>query len=141
MTDAPTDTDDGSDVQLTEEIVLTGADTDEAWEDATQFLQMLRTFDEATEAIQELQAEVAALNTGLDEEDAIRLIYGRTGFSLSDVRSFFGALDTIQGADERKLLKRLLADLGNDRLEGADEFLDEVERLRNKYGDATVTDE
>jgi len=139
MTDATTD-DGNDDVQLTEEVFLQDS-TEGAWEDATEFLRMLRALDQGITVIEELQSEVASLNTGLDEEDAIRLIYGRTQFSLSDVRTFFDTLDTIQGADERKLLKRLLADLGNERLEDADEFLDEVERLRKKYGDATVSDE
>lgn len=127
------------DEQITTEIKLTDSDDGE-WTDAAEFLRMLKSMDEATAVIRELQGEVAHLNTGLDEEDAIRLIYGRTQFSLLDIRNFFDTLDTIEGAGERKLLKRLLADLGNDRLEDADEFITEVERLRKKYGDATVTD-
>lgn len=124
-----------TDEQSTVETVrLTDGDT-ETYMNAHEFVELLDSVERATTSIERIQREVENLNTGLEEEDCIRLIYGRTQFSLSDVRGFFDTLDTIEGANERKLLKRLLADLGNERLENADEFLEEVERLRKRYGD------
>lgn len=101
-----------------------------------EFVHKLQSIERAANSLEALRGDVASINTGLREEDAIRLIYGRNGnWSLSDIRSMFDTLDTISGASDRKLIVRLLADLGNVKLDDSEEFYEEVERLRERYGD------
>jgi hypothetical protein len=110
--------------------------------DAERFAHALKALERAEGRLLALQQEVEALNTGLREEDAVRLLYGRNSdFSLSDIRQLFDTLDTIEGADSRKLTVRLLADLGNTRLDDAEEFFEEVTRLRERYGDFAADDQ
>lgn len=109
--------------------------------DADEFATQLHAISGAAEQLGDLQATIERIETGLTEEDAVRLIYGRSGWSLSDIRKMFGTLDQIEGASDRKLVVRLLADLGNVTLDDAEEFYEEVERLRKRYGDLAEDDD
>jgi hypothetical protein len=103
---------------------------------AEEFVEALHAVREADHRLAEIQSDLASIRTGLREEDAIRLIYGRNSdCSLEEIRALFDTLDAIAGSDTRKLTIRLLADLGGCRIDDAEDFIEEVERLRERYGD------
>jgi len=101
-----------------------------------EFLERLDAVEAALDRVEVLQRQVVDLETGLDQQDTERLLYGRmSGWSLADVRSAFDALEDVENGDERVLLVRLLADLGDLTQNEARQILDEIDRLQHKYSD------
>lgn len=90
----------------------------------------------AEETSAELRDEIRALETGLTRGDTVALLYGRrNSLTKTSIESAFSTLEDISSTSDRTLLKRLLADLGEINQTEADAFLEEVDRLRTRYGD------
>ena len=100
-----------------------------------EFIERLDAVEEARQRIETLQSEMDSLDIGLDETDTERLLWARmSGWSLSDVRGTFDALESVRSRSSEDLTTRLLAQLGNMSQHEAEEFLQECARLRRKYG-------
>lgn len=101
-----------------------------------QFIEALHTVREFQTALQTVQAELADMETGLDRDDSIRLIYGRNaGMSIGQVKAGFDILDTVINEDLSDIAPRLMADrTGNLTIAEAAEVWGDMVRLAEKYG-------
>jgi polyhydroxyalkanoate synthesis regulator phasin len=100
-----------------------------------EFLERLEAVDETRDRIESLQEELQGLDIGLDESDTKRLLWARlSGWSLSDVQGALDAVDEVSTRSTEDLVVRLVAQLGNMTQEETEEFLQECDRLRRKYG-------
>lgn len=89
----------------------------------------------AENQLDEFQAELSDIDTGLTHSDTVALMYGRpNSLTKTNIRNGFETLEDLQSKSSRYLLKRLLADQGDLKLKEADAFLDEVQRLEQRYG-------
>jgi len=102
-----------------------------------EFLARLNSIEAAEERVDELREEVTRLNDlPLDEDDTQRLLWARlSGWSLTDIRGAFEAVDDLRTAPSRELTIRLLAQLGQMTQDETEELLDEIEALARKYDD------
>lgn len=105
------------------------------------FLERLKALDRAATALDRLTAEVSNLDTGLDEDDLVRLLYGRrNGLNLSSIRDAFDALDSVESASSDELLVSLVAGFSGVGKRDAERFVRQVNGLRVRYGDAEAED-
>ncbi|MCD2202727.1 hypothetical protein [Halobacterium sp. KA-6] len=117
MSDAPDD--DEEDVEVTREMFERG-------------IEALRG---AEHTLDEFTAELSDVDTGLTHSDTVSLLYGRPNdLTKTAIRNGFETLEDLEAKSTRHLLKRLLADEGDLTLKEADAFLQEVERLEQRYG-------
>jgi fructose-specific phosphotransferase system component IIB len=99
-----------------------------------EFLEALNSVDGMILQVRRVQQELMDLNTGLEREDAIRLIYGKNpDLTLGEVEETFDALDAIAEADEFDLGERLLSMKTDLNLQEAAEVISEIEKLAEKY--------
>jgi polyhydroxyalkanoate synthesis regulator phasin len=99
-----------------------------------EFLERLEDVEQVRQQIKDLQNELERLDIGLEDEDTERLLWARlSGWSLTDVRNAFEAIEDLQRADTEDLVVRLVAQLGGMTQQEADEFLAECHRLQRKY--------
>jgi len=112
-----------------------GIQTDGGEEIDEEFLERLESVELVRDEINRLQNEIEDLDIGLDGNDTERLLWARlTGWSLSDVRDTFDALEDVRTRSNEDLTIRLVAQLGDVNQKEAEEFLEECDRLRRKYG-------
>jgi len=104
--------------------------------DAAEFVDCLEAIAGASEAITTLAADLEVLReTGLDEQDAKHLIYGRNrDLGKRDIDTLFDAIDTVAAGRADRPLVRLLASVSKQNQTETAAFLDELERLYEKYG-------
>lgn len=101
-----------------------------------QFVEMLGLVTEFQSQLDEVRAELANLDTGLDREDTIRLLYGRpNGLKLQQVEATFDVMDAIIDEEPGDIAPRLLADQTSELTiaEAAKVWADMVD-LAGKYG-------
>lgn len=101
-----------------------------------QFVEMLGLVTEFQSQLSAVRDELAELDTGLDREDTIRLLYGRpNGLRLQQVEATFEVMDTIIEEEPGDIAPRLLADQTSELTiaEAASVWRDMVE-LGEKYG-------
>ena len=117
-------------------------DVEEVWVggslslDGEEFTESLRAVERLIEAMQEVQDELADINVGLEEEDAIRLVYAKNhNLTLQEVRDVFVAIDSLAEGDPRTAGKRLLALNTDLTIEKTGEVLDEIGKLAEKYAE------
>jgi len=105
---------------------------------ADEFVARLEVVAEASEKVADLANDLERLRkTGLREEDAKDLLYGRNaGMAKRDIEAVFTAVDDVRRGNG-DLLVRLLSDVSGLNLSDTREVLDELERLRNYYADET----
>lgn len=103
--------------------------------DVEEFYYRLGSLADAADALVRLQEDIAALRqTGLDEQDARDLMYGRNSqLTKSDIDAIFGAIDDVERGSS-DLLVRLLSDVSGLNLQETEEVVSELNRLREKYG-------
>lgn len=107
-----------------------------------RFLDRLDALVRAEKRVQDLGDRLERIDTGLDGEDTERLLWAHLhDWSLTDVRQALDGLDAAAEKDEREIVRRLVAQYGGTTLDEADEFLEQVERLRDHYGDRADDDE
>jgi hypothetical protein len=100
-----------------------------------EFVERLEAVEEVRDRLDSLKSEIDGLEIGLDEEDTERLLWARmSGWSLSEIRATFDALEEVKTRSTEDLTVRLLAQLGEVNQQEAEEFLQECDRLRRKYG-------
>lgn len=100
-----------------------------------EFLEQLEAVADAEQRVENLTAGLNRIDIGLDDEDTRRLLWAHlTGWSLTDISEAFEAVDDLQRRDSRDLTVRLLAQLSNNSREDVRDFLDECDRLEQKYG-------
>jgi len=104
--------------------------------DTAEFVDCLDAIADASAAITTLAADLERLRqTGLDEADAKALMYGRNhDLGKRDIETLFEAVDRIAEGKTDRPLVRLLADVSGENLSDTEAFLDELERLHEKYG-------
>jgi hypothetical protein len=113
------ESEDEDDVEVTREMFERGIDA----------------LDAAENTIAEFEAELSDVDTGLTHSDTIALLYGRPNdLNKTNIRNGFETLEDLRSKSTRQLLKRLLADQSPLLLKEADAFLDEIERLEQRYG-------
>jgi hypothetical protein len=105
--------------------------------DAGEFVDRLEAIAAASEAIDELTAELAELRqTGLADEDLQDLIYGRNrACTKSEIEAVFEAIDELESGRADRPMERLLSGLTGYSLTECEEILAELELLHAKYGD------
>jgi len=73
-------------------------------------------------------------HSALNREDAERLTWARlSGWSLTQTRDAFTAVDSMESTSEDELFVRLLASKGDMSMEDAREFIDTVRVLHDRY--------
>jgi len=104
--------------------------------DGEQFIEALDAVVELQDSLEQAQAEIRDLDTGLDREDTIRLMKGRNmGMALDDIEAFFDAIDTVIESEPSEIAPRLVQSKVADlTIEEAAEFFDEMVTLAEKYG-------
>lgn len=104
--------------------------------DGEQFIKALDAVVDLQNSLQDVQAEIEALDTGLDREDTIRLMKGRNmGMALDDIEAFFEAAEAVINADPEEIAPRLIqSKVSGMTIAEAAEFFDEVVTLAEKYG-------
>lgn len=101
-----------------------------------EFVDCLEAIADASEAVNTLAADVETLRqTGLTDADAKALLYGRNhDLGKRDIETLFDATDRIAGGKADRPLVRLLSDLSGETLSDTETFIEELDRLRRKYG-------
>jgi len=105
--------------------------------DADEFVARLESLAEAAETVSKLTADLERLRqTGLSDDDARDLIYGRnSGVAKRDIEALFDAVDQLKdGRTKRDPAERLLAEVSGLSLSETAELMDELGRLRRRYG-------
>ncbi|MDH5019014.1 hypothetical protein [Halobacterium rubrum] len=89
----------------------------------------------AEHTLDEFQSELTDIDTGLTHSNTVSLLYGRPNdLTKTNIRNGFETFEDLEAKSTRYLLKRLLADEGSLTIKEADAFLQEVERLEQRYG-------
>lgn len=100
------------------------------------FLQAIEALSRVERTVESLTDEIDDLDTGLTRTDTVALIYGRrNGLNKGEIEDAFETLNDLTAKSDRELIKRLLSQYGDLNLSESDEFLSEVETLRNRYSD------
>lgn len=101
-----------------------------------QFVAALDALTDLQDSLEDIRDTLADMNTGLDQEDTIRLIKGRNpNTALGDIRAFFEAVNTVIDAEPSEIAPRLIASkAGNMTIEEAAELFAELVDLAEKYG-------
>lgn len=105
--------------------------------DADEFVARLESLADAAETVSKLTADLERFRqTGLTDDDARDLIYGRNaGMAKRDIESLFDAVDQLKdGRTKRDPAQRLLAEVSGLPLSETSELMDELDRLRRRYG-------
>lgn len=104
--------------------------------DGEQFIEAIDAVVRIQDALEDLQMDLADMDTGLDREDTIRLIKGRNmGMALGDIEAFFDAVDVIVESEPPEVAPRLISSkVSNMTIEEAAEVFDELVQLAEKYG-------
>lgn len=101
-----------------------------------RFVERLETLERVEYRLKNLQDEIHGLDTGLDDEDVVRLLYGRPNdLTLNQIREAFDGLAEVERADTDEVLKYLVAGFGDSTLADAETFVEQVQGLREQYGD------
>lgn len=101
-----------------------------------EFLQAVETLDRVERSVDELVDAIGELDTGLTHTDTVALLYGRrNGLNKTTIEDAFETLDDITAKSTRELTIKLLARYSDLGVKEAEEFLSEVETLRNRYSD------
>jgi hypothetical protein len=101
-----------------------------------EFLQAVESLDRVEAQVDELTAAFESVDTGLTHTDTVALLYGRrNGLNKTTVEGAFQTLEDINCKTDRELIIRLLGQYSDLNLSEAEEFLAEVETLRNRYVD------
>lgn len=105
--------------------------------DATEFVERLESLAAAAEAIETLATDLERLRaTGLKDEDARDLIYGRnSSLAKRDIEAMFDAVDQLADGRADRPTERLLSELSDLNLSETAELMDELDRLNRRYGD------
>jgi len=105
--------------------------------DATEFVERLESLAAATKAVETLTQDLKRLReTGLSDEDARDLIYGRnSGLAKRDIEAMFDAVDQLGDGRADRPVERLLSELSDLNLSETRELMDELDRLNQRYGD------
>ncbi|MHC3382102.1 hypothetical protein [Haloarcula sp. H-GB5] len=118
-----------------EEIVVDELTTMETQE----FVAQLEALAEAAEAVTSMAEDLERLRqTGLDDDDARDLIYGRnSNLTKTEIETLFGALDDVRAGTTGSYdpIERLLADISDLSLSKTRGLMDELDRLQRKYGE------
>jgi len=105
--------------------------------DATEFVERLESLAAATKAVETLTQDLERLReTGLSDEDARDLIYGRnSGVAKRDIEAMFDTVDQLGDGRADRPVERLLSELSDLNLSETRELMDELDRLNQRYGD------
>jgi len=105
--------------------------------DATEFVERLESLAAAAEAVETLATDLERLRaTGLKDEDARDLIYGRnSGLAKRDIEAMFDAVDQLADGRADRPTERLLSELSDLNLSETADLMDELDRLNRRYGD------
>lgn len=105
--------------------------------DAAEFVERLESLAAAAEAVETLTADLERLRaTGLSDDDARDLIYGRNSWlAKRDIEAMFDAVDQLADGRADRPAERLLSELSGLNLSETGELMDELDMLRRRYGD------
>ncbi|RLM32646.1 hypothetical protein [Haloarcula sp. Atlit-120R] len=106
--------------------------------DAEAFVAQLDALAEAAEAITTMAEDLERLRkTGLSDEDARDLIYGRNSdLTKTEIEALVGAIDDVRAGTTGSYdpIERLLADVSDLSLSETRELMGELDRLQRRYG-------
>jgi hypothetical protein len=104
--------------------------------DADEFVDRLESLAAASEAVTEMAEDLERLRqTGLDDDDARDLIYGRnSGLAKRDIEAMFDAIDKLGNHRADRPVTRLLAEISGLNLSETSELMTELDRLHQRYG-------
>jgi hypothetical protein len=104
--------------------------------DAEEFVERLESLAAASEAVTEMAEDLERLRqTGLDDDDARDLIYGRnSGLAKRDIEAMFDAIDELGDHRADRPVTRLLAEISGLNLSETSELMTELDRLHQRYG-------
>lgn len=99
-----------------------------------EFVGRLEDLAAASKRVESLAEDAEALRqTGLQEQDAKALIYGRNNdVRKSDIETVFDALDDVRDG-RGELFDRLVADVAGIGIRDTRDILNELELLRDRY--------
>lgn len=118
------DIDDGDEVWLGDRAVA-----------GDEFVEALETVHDFQESIRTLQDDLRKMNVGLDREDAVNLLWGRTSMNKSQILAAFEVFDAIVEEDPENVAPRLMADQSTElTISEAAEVFDDMVELADKYG-------
>jgi len=104
-----------------------------------EFVTQLEALAEAAEAVTSMAEDLERLRqTGLDDDDARDLIYGRnSNLTKTEIEALFGALDDVRAGTTGSYdpIERLLAEISDLSLTETRGLMDELDRLQRKYGE------
>lgn len=105
-------------------------------DDSSVFVEMAAQISRQQQLLTDIIEEATTVNkTQLTEDDFVRLIYGRTNVSFSDIWNVLHSMDDISDLSPQEAATRLIAQTSTMSMRDVEEILDEAERLNEKYGD------
>jgi len=103
--------------------------------ETTEFVDRLESIADVADTVTEITEDITALReSGLSEEDARDLIYGRNAdVRKRDIEALFAAVDELTTGRADRPTRRLLSALSGLTLAETGELIEELDRLRSKY--------
>lgn len=106
------------------------------------FVEALLAVKAMARHMEEFREELDDLQVGLDREDAVNLIWGRTSLNKTQIETTFEVMDAIIEEDPEDIAPRLLADQTSElTIAEAAEVWDDMMDLAEKYGETPDNDE
>lgn len=104
--------------------------------DAEEFIDRLESLADAADAINTMAEDLQRLRqTGLTDDDALHLIYGRNrSLAKQDISAMFKAIDELVAGRADRPTERILSDISDLNLSETAEVMDELDRLNRRYG-------
>jgi hypothetical protein len=117
------------------------SDVDEVWlgdrsVSGEEFVEALNKVGEMQDVMRNIRDDLKMMDIGLDRDDAVALLWGRTTMNKTQIQSAFETMDAIIEEDPQDIAPRLLADKTSDLTIGdAAKVWDDLMELADKYGD------
>lgn len=107
-----------------------------------EFVEALNAVEDLQDGLEGFRDELRDLSVGLDREDAVNLLWGRTNLNKTQIRATFEVMDAIIEEDPEDIAPRLLADQTSElTIQEAATVWDDLIELADKYGSAMEDDD
>jgi len=90
--------------------------------------------EESVEVLKKISSSFVSIESSFDRNDLEAFLHGKTKLAKRTIRAVLDAIERARSADEKHALRKFIATMGNVRSRDVVIVIDEIERLRRKYG-------